>query len=151
MTDTTLWKQLIIKKQQPKKRLNLKSQFEKLTLDRFRKLKVKVRYEPLLVPYQIQAMYNPDWVLPNGVIIETKGNFDASDRSKHLKVQEQYPWLDIRFVFQRDNKIYRKSVTRYSDWCKQHGFKFSIGRVPVSWVRETKKSPEYMRAIGAEQ
>jgi hypothetical protein len=93
-------------------------------------------------------VYNPDWILPNGIIVETKGNFDAKDRSKHLLVQQQYPWLDIRLVFQRDNKLYKKSETHYSEWCKKYGILFAIGKVPAAWLKEPKKDDAYLLAIG---
>ena len=32
--------------------------------------------------------YTPDFVLPNGVIIETKGRFVAADRRKHLEIKK---------------------------------------------------------------
>lgn len=119
-----------------------------MTLENFRRSGIKVRYEELGIPYTIEAVYNPDWILPNGIIVETKGNFDAKDRSKHLLVQQQYPWLDIRLVFQRDNKLYKKSETHYSEWCKKYGILFAIGKVPAAWLKEPKKDDAYLLAIG---
>ena len=47
--------------------------------------------------------YTPDFVLENGIIIETKGRFVSNDRRKHKEIQKQFPDLDIRFVFQNPN------------------------------------------------
>ena len=70
------------------------------------------------VPARV-ARYTPDFVLPNGIIIETKGQFVSADRKKHLLVREEYPELDIRFVFSNANaRIGQKSDTRYADWCE---------------------------------
>ena len=70
--------------------------------------------------------YLPDFVLPNGVLVECKGRLTVRDRVKHLLINRQYPHLDIRFVFQRDNKLGPKSKTRYSEWCKKHKFKYAF-------------------------
>lgn len=45
------------------------------------------------------AKYLPDFRLPNGIYIETKGWFKSEDRKKHLLIKFQQPHLDIRFVF----------------------------------------------------
>lgn len=80
-------------------------------------------YEKERVPYHKLHHYTPDFFLANGVIVEYKGYFKSSDRSKHLLVKQEHPELDIRFVFERDLTLSKKSSTRYSDWCKKHGFK----------------------------
>ena len=63
---------------------------------------IKVKYEELKIEWEDLAYrtYTPDFVLCNGIIIETKGMFTAADRRKHLAVKKQHPSLDIRFVFQ---------------------------------------------------
>ena len=43
--------------------------------------------------------YTPDFVLSNGIIVETKGRFVSADRRKHQEIKKQFPDLDIRFVF----------------------------------------------------
>jgi hypothetical protein len=78
--------------------------------------------------------YTPDFFLPNGIVVETKGKFTAEHRRKHLAVREAHPDLDLRFCFMRDNKIHRKSQTRYSDWAENNGFKYSIGDIPDEWL-----------------
>lgn len=95
---------------------------------------IDIKYEELKLPYTLECVYTPDFQLPNGIIIEAKGYFTPEDRAKMLRVQYQHPELDIRFVFQADNKIHPKSNTRYSDWCVKHGFKWAISRIPDEWL-----------------
>lgn len=79
--------------------------------------------------------------MKNGIIIEAKGLFDVKDRQKHLFIKEQYPDLDIRFVFQNPkNKLYSGSKTTYADWCDKYGFKWAAKVIPASWFTERKKS-----------
>lgn len=87
-----------------------------------------------------QHKYTPDFVLPNGIIIEAKGLFEREDRQKHLLIKMQYPDLDIRFVFQTPNlKLYKGSKTTYADWAEKNGFKYSTRQIPDAWFREAKK------------
>lgn len=100
---------------------------------------VKVEYETTKIKYVVPESlhtYTPDFVLPNGIIIETKGRFTTADRKKHLLVKKQHPHLDIRFVFQRpQNKINAGSKTTYIDWCNKHGFKYAEKEIPDEWLR----------------
>lgn len=82
--------------------------------------------------------YTPDFELENGILVETKGRLTVSDRTKHKLIKEQHPDLDIRFVFQYNNPIYKGSKTRYSDWAEKHGFKWAIRYVPAKWAKEKK-------------
>jgi len=78
--------------------------------------------------------YTPDFRLPNGIFIETKGRFVADDRKKHILIKDQYPELDIRFVFQNSkNKLRKGSKTTYADWCIKYGFKFADKEIPTDW------------------
>lgn len=84
--------------------------------------------------------YKRDFTLPNGIVIECKGVFEAADREKHLLIKEQHPKLDIRFVFYRANaSIYPGSKTTHAMWCEKHGFKFSEKLIPLSWFKEKAK------------
>jgi hypothetical protein len=81
--------------------------------------------------------YHPDFKLPNGILIETKGRLTTADRQKHLWIKAQLPHLDLRFVFSNPNsKIAKGSKTSYSDWCNSNGFKFSRGSIPQDWFQE---------------
>tara|TARA_R110002126_G_scaffold166710_3_gene314533 strand:- start:428 stop:835 length:408 start_codon:yes stop_codon:yes gene_type:complete len=81
--------------------------------------------------------YTPDFRLPNGIYIETKGRFVLADRQKHILLKKQLPDIDLRFVFQNSrNKIRKGSKTTYADWCIKHGFLYSDKDVPNSWINE---------------
>jgi hypothetical protein len=93
---------------------------------------VKIRYEQPSRP----RTYTPDFVLPNGIIIETKGRFTPQDRQKHLLIKDQNPGMDLRFVFTNPNaKINKGSRTTYAMWCDKYGFKYSRGLIPKEWLR----------------
>ena len=107
---------------------------------------VEVRYEAFKVPYTVPATkhrYTPDYELPNGIVIETKGRFMAADRKKHVLIKKQHPDLDIRFVFSNPYAKLRKgSPTTYADWCDKNGFKWAAKWIPEEWLAEkvNKKS-----------
>lgn len=93
------------------------------------------------------ARYTPDFVLPNGIVIETKGRFVVADRQKHLIVQEQHPDLDIRFVFSNSNsRISKNSKTTYAMWCEKHGFMYADKLIPEEWKQE-EPNPKRLRAL----
>jgi hypothetical protein len=101
-----------------------------------------VYYETIKVPYRDDSIhtYTPDFLLPNGIIIETKGRFTSGDRVKHLRVKEQQPDLDIRFVFQNSrNRLSKASRTTYAKWCEQHGFLYADKEIPQEWISEPKR------------
>lgn len=92
-------------------------------------------YEGRALPYKIEAVYTPDFILPSGVIVETKGLFDSDDRRKMVAVKEQHPHLDIRLCFMKaDVKLSRapKSLT-YWQWAERHGFLWCEGHIPTTW------------------
>jgi hypothetical protein len=83
--------------------------------------------------------YTPDFEVETGsgvkFTIEVKGYLDDEDRSKLRAIRKQYPDLDLRIVFQRDNRIPRtKEKTRYSAWAAKYGFKYAVGKVPEEWL-----------------
>ena len=101
---------------------------------------VEFAYEPpgWVLYHKPTSKYKPDFVLPNGIIIETKGQFLSSDRTKHKLIAKQNPLLDIRFVFSNPNtKIGSKSRTTYAMWCNRFNFDYADKSVPVDWTRET--------------
>jgi len=106
---------------------------------------VEYEYEQHVVQYTTPPKahkYTPDFKLPNGIIVETKGRFLTADRQKHLLVKAQHPELDIRFVFSNSKtKISKASKTSYADWCAKHGFQFADKWIPDGWLTETKKDP----------
>ncbi len=84
--------------------------------------------------------YLPDFVLPNGMIVETKGKFRPADRTKHLLLKEQYN-SEIRFIFMLDNWLTKKHVQRYSDWCDAHEIKSMV------WFQNSKKRIIYNNSL----
>lgn len=96
---------------------------------------VKFEYEAFAIKYIDKPhTYTPDFRLGNGVIVETKGRFTASDRAKHLLVKAQHPELDIRFVFSNANaRLSKRSKSTYAQWCEKHGFQYAEGLIPEEW------------------
>lgn len=78
--------------------------------------------------------YIADFELPNGILVEAKGWFKPSDRTKMLAVKAQHPDLDIRLLFQRaKNTLNKNSETTYGEWADKHGFKWAEGSIPDGW------------------
>jgi len=103
---------------------------------------VLFKYEEFKIKYEVNEVrtYTPDFELPNGIIIESKGRFVAADRKKHLLVKKQHPELDIRFVFSNSkNKINKGSKTTYGDWCDKHGFQYADKLIPEEWIKDGEK------------
>ncbi len=113
-----------------------RSGLEEKVADLFVELGVKYEYESTKIPYTIGHNYTPDFLLPNGVFLETKGYWDAADRKKIKSVKEQHPELDIRMVFQSPfNKISKKSKTTYAQWCEKKGIPWtSFTNIPIDWL-----------------
>lgn len=98
-----------------------------------------VIFEELVIPWEEHKFrkYTPDFLLPNGIIIESKGRFVTADRQKHLAIKKQYPALDIRFVFSRSaSRISKTSKTTYAKWCSTKGFQFADKAIPGPWLAE---------------
>ena len=136
----------VTKKNNPKwvaKKYGFKSGLEETISQQIESYGIKVEYETEKVPYIIPASnhtYSPDFKLPNGIRVETKGRFVAADRKKHLLVKEQNPNMDIRFVFSNSkNKITKKSKTTYGDWCDKNGYKYADKIIPNEWFLEENR------------
>lgn len=96
-------------------------------------------YESHPLRYTIPARttrYTFDFLLPNGIIIETKGRFVSSDRKKHKLIKEQFPNLDLRIVFSNPNqKIGKRSKTTYAMWCDSLDIPFAAKYIPEEWYK----------------
>lgn len=104
-----------------------------------RGLGLPVIYEEFFIPWRLEqnCKYTPDFVLPNGIIVETKGRFVTKDRQKHLYIKQQFPELDIRFVFSRSaSRISKTSKTTYAKWSKTKGFLYADAVIPQKWIDE---------------
>ena len=106
--------------------------------EQLKSLSVPFKYEEFKIKYEVHETrtYTPDFEIPNGIIVESKGRFVAADRKKHLLVKKQHPELDIRFVFSNSRaKINKGSKTTYGNWCDKHGFIYSDKRIPDEWLK----------------
>lgn len=119
--------------------MRFRSGLEKRTAAHLKRLKVAFEYEKLKIPWRDNRSktYTPDFVLANGIIIETKGRFMAADRFKHLSIKEQHPEYDIRFVFTNPYaKLSKGAKSTYADWCDKHGFMYAKETIPIEWTKE---------------
>ena len=101
---------------------------------------VEFEYEKLKVQWQLieNKTYTPDFKLPNGIIIESKGRFVAADRKKHIIIKRQHPFLDIRFVFSNSRaRLYKGAKSTYGDWCSKYGFLYADKRIPDEWLKQS--------------
>lgn len=120
--------------------MKLKGDLEPKVFAQLMTFPVSVTYESVQLPYTIveNRRYIPDFIVetPSGrtLYLEVKGYFRPDDRKKLAAVREAHPEKDIRLVFKTDNKLNAKSPTRYSDWCKKHGWTYAVGPIPEEWM-----------------
>lgn len=104
---------------------------------------IDAAYEETKIEYlkpQTKCKYTPDWVLPSGIVIESKGRFVTADRQKHLLIKAQHPQLDIRFVFSNSKqRISKTSKTTYAMWCEKNGIPYADKFIPPAWLIEKIK------------
>jgi hypothetical protein len=116
-------------------------------------LKHEYNYESIKIEWEdlTYRTYTPDFILSNGIIVETKGRFVTADRKKHLCIQKQHPSLDIRFVFTNSrNKLSKGAKSTYGQWCIKHGFRYYDRIIPEDWLKEkgSNKHPEFIKFKG---
>ena len=122
---------------------------------------VEYAFEEAKIPYLVpsrSATYKPDFIIKRDkrfpdiptkecflseewcsqhIIIETKGRFTLEDRKKHLWIKDQFPLLDLRFIFSRSSqRISKQSKTSYAMWCDKYGFLYADKKVPDEWFDE---------------
>jgi hypothetical protein len=124
------------------KRDPFRSGLERRIAAQLRGLGVPFDHEPFKVRFTQPAksrLYLPDFVLPNGIILEAKGRWETADRRKFLFIEEDWPDLDIRFVFSNAHQtISKQSDTTYAMYCDTNGWLWAHREVPRSWVKEPK-------------
>lgn len=123
-----------------KKVPKFRSGFERKVYEQAKRQRKSLDFErsDTKLKYTRLCVYLPDFSLPNGVLVETKGRFTAPDRTKLLRVRDQNPEADIRLVFQRANNRLTKaknSIT-YWEWAERHNFPWAEGSIPLEWWRE---------------
>lgn len=123
-----------------KRRSKLEENFEYLLND----LQVQYNYENIKLTYTIpesKHTYLIDWSLPNNIYVETKGYLsDHKERTKYLLIKEQYPELDLRFVFMDSNKPCGGAKYSHGTWATKHGFLYcGIKDMEIikQWVQES--------------
>ena len=62
--------------------MKFRSKLEERIADLLKELGVSYEYETHKISYEILHIYTPDFILPNGIILEAKGYWDAADRRK---------------------------------------------------------------------
>lgn len=135
-----------------------RSKLEDVVIEKLERLGVSYVYEPAPLLFFIperKALYIPDLILSNGILVEIKGLFKASDRKKTLLVKELYPDLDLRFVFKNSKtKISPKSKVTYGQWANDHGFLYADKEIPSTWLEEEvnhKSIETFFKAIADTQ
>ncbi len=121
--------------------------------DYLKELRIDFGYESIKIEWEDLAYrtYTPDFILFNGLIIETKGMFTAADRRKHLAIKKQHPSLDIRFVFENSRRKLRKGAkSSYAEWCIRYGFRYYDRIIPEEWLKEKGKNkhPKFIKFTG---
>lgn len=115
---------------------NLKSGLERSIDIQLKQSGIEYSYETLQLPYTLEGVYNPDFILSNGIIIEAKGYLDPAAKRKMEAVSRRHKDLDIRFIFSDASKKFKGSKQTYGIWATRYGFKFAEGRIPAEWLVE---------------
>jgi len=123
-----------------RRRSKLEENFEYL----LKEFNVPYKYEKDKLCYVIpesKHTYLIDWSLPNNIFVETKGYLsDHQERTKYLLIKQQYPNLDLRFVFGDPNKLCGGMKQTHAQWAIKNGFKYCSIRdydTIKEWVNET--------------
>lgn len=87
-------------------------------------------------PVAKTRQYQPDFFIPRSdgsvLIVEAKGRFPSTDRSKMRDVKKANPTLDIRILFQKRSG---KAAAEAQAWCDKFGFICAFGHhVPQEWI-----------------
>jgi len=102
-------------------------------------------HESETVDYTISGTYLPDFIIhfKNGhkIYVECKGYLDPQSKKKMLAVRRCHPDLDIRFLFEKNNKIRAGSKMRYVDWALRNGFNdAAVGyEIPTEWLTNSEE------------
>ena len=132
------------------RRSKLECEFE----DILKKYDVQYAYEVTTIPYTVpesKHKYKVDWTIGNGLLLETKGYLsDHTERMKYRLLKEQYPDLDLRFIFANPRKLCGGTKYTHAQWADKFGFKWcSIKDTEqiISWCKEKQQKlmelPDY--------
>jgi hypothetical protein len=124
-----------------KRRSKLELTFEEI----LKEGKAEYDYEVTKINYIVpesKHVYTVDWTLPKNILLETKGYLsDAQERNKYVLIKQQFPDIDLRFIFANNKKLCGGMKTTHEAWAIKHGFKYcSIKDTDViqSWIEESK-------------
>ncbi len=133
-----------------KRRITFRSGFEKRVEKNLQERGISHEYESIKLKYVkstcpccksvvATGSYTPDFIVARStgkrLVVEGKGRFTSSDRTKMLSVVRDNPEEDIRMLFQKDDPITKGSKTRNSGWCHKHQIPCAIGEaIPDSWL-----------------
>jgi hypothetical protein len=121
--------------------MKFRSKYEETVFNNVEENGFTVEYEPYSLTYLMKGNYYPDFVLPNGIIVEAKGYFDSRARAKMIAVKKNNPDLDIRMLFMNSKtKVRKGSKLTYASWCEKYNFPFADGMIPLEWFKEKKVS-----------
>lgn len=120
--------------------MNFRSKYEETVYNNVLENGFCVEYEPFALAYLVKGNYYPDFVLPNGIIVEAKGYFDSRSRAKMVAVKKNNPDLDIRMLFMNSKtKVRKGSKLTYADWCEKYKYPYADGMIPLEWFNEQSK------------
>lgn len=127
-----------------KRRSKLELKFEEIIKD----FQAEYDYEVTKISYTVPEsnhIYTVDWTLINGLLVETKGYLsDHKERYKYVLLKQQYPEMDLRFVFDNPNKLCGGTKMTHAKWAEKYGFPYcSIKDVDQieSWIKEKNETP----------
>ena len=112
----------------------MRSGFERTLASQLHAAQIRFEYETLGLDYTLNGTYWPDFILPNGIIIEAKGLLDKESKRKMIAVKKQHPDKDIRIVFMVADKKIPGSKTTHGQWATKNGFKWADGTIPEEWL-----------------
>lgn len=124
-----------------KRRSKLELKFEEIIKD----FQAEYDYEVTKISYTVPEsnhIYTVDWTLINGLLVETKGYLsDHKERYKYVLLKQQYPEMDLRFVFDNPNKLCGGTKMTHAKWAEKYGFPYcSIKDIEQikAWIEEKK-------------
>jgi hypothetical protein len=120
-----------------------RSGLEETINESLNKSKKQFGYESEKISYiqpETKHNYTPDFILTKKdgtkMYIESKGRWVKTDRLKFDLIFNQYPGIDIRFVFQNPNaKLYKGSKTTYAEYCDKKGWLWAKKEIPNEWLK----------------
>lgn len=126
------------------KTINVRSKLEIKLSEILNQTKVPWKYEITTIPYIVPESnhkYTVDFTIGE-LLIEGKGYLsDHQERYKYVLLKQQYPDLDLRFVFDNPNKLCGGTKYTHAKWADKYGFKWcgikDVDQIQ-QWITTTK-------------